>query len=133
MIADSSSHETSHPGINERSPNADPLKVSDFLRDPRNWCQGADARDRLGVMCPIFGRDAVAWNALAAVNFCYPNRDQRQQIKFDLAYYLRRHEYIPAETPLGSYESACRAIWRWNDHPSTTHHEILEAVAGLGI
>ena len=104
-----------------------------LLEHPQQWCQGAQARDALESPVSLFSPHATQWDVIGAIHFCYANRQDRMEIKFRLAYHLRRTEELPEGTVIAGYDSVVRAIRKWNDSPTTTHIDVLEALNALGI
>ena len=55
------------------------------------------------------------------------------EIKYRLAFHLRRSGEVDAKVAIAGTRSVVKLICDWNDHISTTHTDILEALHTLGI
>ena len=105
----------------------------ELLAEPTKWCQQALARNELGERCTPDSLRAQQWDVLGAIYKCYNQRQDQHEIYFRLAFHLRRTEQLPDGMTIGGLNSCREAIKRWNDHHTTTHIEILEALTLLGI
>jgi hypothetical protein len=82
----------------------------------RGWCQGADARDRLGATVPPTGQTAAAWSLSGAL----AHASERPDV-----------ELIAMRTALWGV-SAVIPDWSlddWNNAPGRTQAEVLQMLA----
>ena len=110
------------------------MRVYEFLSESTKWTQGAVARNSAGerLLSP-FSLHATQWDVLGAIHFCYAERQQRMEIKFKVAYHLRRAEHVPAHVAIAGLHSVVKVICDWNDHHTTTHFDILDVLTTLEI
>ena len=105
----------------------------DLISSPQAWSQGAIARDALQSPVLLFSAHATAWDVLGAIHWCYPNRQDRLEIKYRLAFHLRRNEYVAADSVIAGAGSVVKLICDWNDDFTTTHYDVIEVLQTLGI
>lgn len=110
--------------------------AADLLDNPSRFATGAWARDTHYRPVPVFSHEAVQWSVLGAIHRIYSNRDQRLDLRFQIAFYLKHNSLLPArlnDIVIGTVKSAGDLIQAWECHPTTVHPEIYEALATLAI
>lgn len=108
--------------------------VKDLLAVPGRWCQNMAALNAAGERTSPLADSACQWCLIGAINKVYPDRGKRMEVKFAMAFYLRRKGLMidPKDYP-GALSSAIRIICQWQDHFSTTHTDILELLEDLDV
>jgi hypothetical protein len=91
------------------------MKIQELLATPDKWTQKAYARDNKGEYTGELGPDAVCFCFVGAANRCYPDGDERTNIKEKVRIAVGR-------SPIS-----------WNDTPGRTHAEVLALAIELDI
>lgn len=56
------------------------MKVKELLSDENKWTKGAMARDIQGTACIYSSLFACCWCLHGAIDYCYPNKNERSSI-----------------------------------------------------
>ena len=98
------------------------MRPSDFIK--QGWCQGASAKDLLGIVCPPSNPHATQWCTIGAIQAAYPEDEDKRAVTAErLRHTLRSDD--PARTT-----SMSLAIW--NDIPHRTQAEVITALQAIG-
>lgn len=92
------------------------MKVKELLADPNKWTKGSSARDSVGIPVHIDSDRATCFCMRGAlVKVCGEDENR----------YSRDYDKLMATI----LEDTCvRSITYFNDHPSTTHQDILRVL-----
>jgi hypothetical protein len=97
-------------------------KMHQLLEKPDRWTQEAAFRDKQGNQC--LEEHAYSYCLLGALAHCYPFHGE------DGPHPLARASH---QLQLAASRHGHRSVAQWNDHPSTTHAEILAELISLNI
>jgi hypothetical protein len=92
------------------------MKIRNLLINSYCWIKGHTARDRFGRPCGANDPEATGWDLLGAINVCYPDQKERQEVL----------ECIYSLLPAGQ-----KLLCMWND--SATWEDICSILQLAGV
>ncbi len=102
-----------------------------LLADPQRWCQGAEARDRVGEAVAYSDPEAAAWDLTGALCHLFGWRRA-----CELFPQIQRHiaPPLPHRAPrLGPGIDALVALQDYNDGENMTHAEMLACLENMPV
>jgi len=94
------------------------MKAYQLLKNPKKWTQGTFAKNKKGEVVNLKDKQAYSFCVLGAIQTCYSNWKEKDDILKLLRYHIKGLYFEVAE---------------WNDHEKTTHEQLLKVLKELNI